>query len=183
MVTGRVGFSAQSIWGRGAGFVGFFRHSRFVMARHARFHKERCGPKSYPSRIYYSPQNLFKPGAKKDLPGISRKAGSETMNSRMYGNFPLRIERQGTLFRQFIRRRATGENAFWHSRNFSVRPRPRRRRRTAPTPPRGGTSVCSGPLSHLQISRPEKMRKARVPSPSLSFHQGFISSRSLLLRA
>ena len=92
------------------------------MARHDRFHKERCGPKSYPSRIYYSPPNLFKPGVKKDLPGISRKAGSETMYSRMYGNFPLRIERQGTLLRQFIRRRATGGNAFWHSRNFSVRP-------------------------------------------------------------
>ena len=56
-------------------------------------------------------------------------------------------------------------------------------RRAAPAPPRGGTSVCSGPFSHLQISRPGKMRKARVPSPSLSFHQGFISSRSLLLRA
>ena len=129
------------------------------------------------------PQTYSSRGAKKDLPGISRKAGSETMYSRMYGNFPFCIERQGTLFRQSIRRRATGGNAFWHSRNSSVRPRPRRRRRTAPTPPRGGTSVCSGPFSHLQISRPGKMRKARVPSPSLSFHQGFISSRSLLLRA
>ena len=99
MVTGRVGFFGPIDLGTWCGVVGFFRHSRFVMARHARFHKERCGPKSYPSRIYYSPPNLFKPGAKKDLPGISRKAGSETMYSRMYGNFPLRIERQGTLFR------------------------------------------------------------------------------------
>ena len=45
------------------------------MARHARFHKERCGPKSYPSRIYYSPPNLFKPGVKpciRECTGIFR---------------------------------------------------------------------------------------------------------------
>ena len=41
------------------------------------------------------PQTCSSRGAKKDLPGISRKAGSETMYSRMYGNFPLLYRKAG----------------------------------------------------------------------------------------